>query len=112
MPESSIACATTGMSISTSLRVGSSRALHCANETMATSFIGRPSASDVLPVRLVVGVGLAGGPEVLDALEGRLALLRRRPHRLDAHAHVDVLGLGLLDEVHHPAAGARQQYRR
>src|SRR5215207_2057996 len=112
MPESSIAWATTGMSISTSLRVGSSRALHCANETMATSFTARPSASDVRPVRLVVGVGLAGGPEVLDALEGGLALLGRRPHRLDPHAHVDVLGLGLLDEVHHPDVGPVEQDRR
>src|SRR5262245_62288483 len=99
MPTSSIAWSTTGMSISTSLRVGSSRALHCANETMATSFIARPSASDVLPVRVVVGVGLAGGPEVLDALEGGFALLGRRPPRLDPHPHVAVLGLGLLVEV-------------
>jgi hypothetical protein len=111
-PESSIAWATTGMSISTSFRVGSSRALHCANETMATSFIGPPSASDVLPVRLIVGVGLAGGPEVLDALEGGLALLGRRPHGLDPHAHVDVLGLGLLDEVHHPDVGPVEEDRR
>src|SRR6266511_659220 len=112
MPDFSIASATTGMSISTSLRVGSSRALHCANETTATSFTARPSASDVRPVRVVVGVGLAGGPEVLDALEGGLALLGRRPHRLDAHAHVDVLGLGLLDEVHHPDVGSVEQDRR
>src|SRR6266496_4156590 len=112
MPDFSIASATTGMSISTSLRVGSSRALHCANETTATSFTARPSASDVRPVRLVVGVGLAGGPEVLDALEGGLALLRRRPNRLDPHAHVDVLGLGLLDEVHHPDVGAVEEDRR
>src|SRR6266566_4380500 len=112
MPESSIAWATTGMSISTSLRVGSSRALHCANETMATSFTARPSASDVVPVRLVVGVGLAGGPKVLDALEGGLAILGRRPHRLDPHAHVDVLGLGLLDEMHHPDVGPVEEDRR
>src|SRR2546421_5668811 len=112
MPESSIAWATTGMSISTSFRVGSSRALHCANETMATSFTARPSASDVVPVRLVLGVGLAGGPEVLDALEGGLAILGRRPDRLDPHAHVDVLGLGLLDEVHHPDVGPVEQDRR
>src|SRR6266540_5982436 len=112
MPDFSIASATTGMSISTSLRVGSSRALHCANETTATSFTVRPSASDVRPVRVVVGVGLAGGPEVLDALEGGLALLGRRPHRLDPHAHVDVLGLGLLDEVHHPDVGAVEEDRR
>src|SRR2546430_5465033 len=112
MPESSIAWATTGMSISTWLRVGSSRALHCANETTATSFTARPSASDVRPVRLVVGVGLAGGPEVFDAFQGGLALLGRRPHRLDPHAHVDVLGLGLLDEVHHPDVGPVEQDRR
>ena len=61
MPERSIASPTTGMRISTSLRVGSSRALgDWANETTATSLI-----SDVLPVRLVVGVGLAGRAEVL-----------------------------------------------
>src|ERR1700730_17246738 len=112
MPESSIAWATTGMSISTSLRVGSSWALHCANETMATSFTARPSASDVVPVRLVLGVGLAGGTEVLDALEGGLAPLGGRPHGLDPHAHVDVLGLGLLDEVYHPGVGAVEEDRR
>src|SRR5437763_17019312 len=99
------------MSISTSLRVGSSRALHCANETMATSFIGRPSASDVLSVRLVIGVGRAGGPEVLDALEGGLALLGGRPHRLEPDAHVNVLGLGLLDEVDHTEVGAVEEDR-
>src|ERR1700730_18324431 len=105
MPERSMAACTTGMRISTSLRVSSARTLaDWAKETTATSRITR-RPSHVLLVGVELGVGLAGGPEVQDALERGLAVGRVAPHGLDAHAHVHVGRDDLLDEVHQADVG-------
>src|SRR5581483_5725139 len=104
MPARSSAAAVTGISISTSLASVTARTWSdCANETIATSRIPlaigqRPPA---LPARLVhLGVGLAVGAEVAEALERRPDLVVVDPHGLDAHADGDVVDVHLLQEVH------------
>ena len=94
------------MSISTSLRPSRRRTLGIwAKATTATSHHQvTPS-----PGCTTVGVGLAGGPEAADALEGRGELGVVDPHGLDAHAHAHVVHGALLDEVHERQVGAVEQ---
>src|SRR5580658_8593240 len=90
---------TTGCSISTSLRISSRRTEgDCENDTTATGRTDRraPAAitgtppSEVLRERLVGGVRLTRGFEVLDRGHRRPQVLLVHPHRLHPHAHADL----------------------
>src|SRR3954453_2235232 len=98
-----MASPTTGISISTSLRSRSTGVVKLAYETIATS--------DIVLVVLERRVGLAGGPEVIDGLERGSSLALGLPHGLDPHAHVDLVGVDLLDEVEEADVGAVEQDR-
>src|SRR3954452_19592853 len=100
MAARSIAAAVTGISISTSLAFVTARTWSlCANEMIATSRMLEISPS-VLARLMDLGVRLAIGAEVADALERRADLVVGDPHRFDAHADVHVLDRDFLQEVH------------
>src|SRR3954447_4211489 len=105
MPARSTAAAVTGISISTSLPVVSARTcVLCANEMIATSRMFEVPPSVFAWLRHV-GIGLAVGFEVADALERRADLVVVDPHRLDAHADAHVGDIDLLQQVHQGEVG-------
>src|SRR5437899_7317262 len=100
IPARSMAAAVTGMSISTSLALVTARTWSlCANEMMATSRMFELSPS-VFARLTDLGIGLAVGTEVADALERRSDLVVVDPHGFDAHADVHVLDCDLLQQMH------------
>src|SRR6266545_4047087 len=93
IPLRSIASATTGVSISTSLCAVSCRtAGDCAKATIATSRIGAcPEPSRRVLEQVDIDVRLAGRAEVHDAFHARHAVLGLLPDGLDAHADTDLV---------------------
>src|SRR3954453_4645523 len=120
MPRSSYTAAKHGISISTPLVVPSVRRT-CgawAKPTTATSrkvmlsyllfaqaLIGAIPL-EVVFVGVVVGVGLTRRPEVLDVVDAEPPPVTRPPHCLDPHAHPDVGGIDLQDQVQEGDVGA------
>src|SRR5437588_5262490 len=104
IPDRSRASSTTGIRISTSFRSVSAREIDCANETIATS-----RTEQRLQHLLDGDVGLVDRLEVADALHVRPPLPRRSPLRLHPHAHPDLVGVDLLDQVRERDVGAVEE---
>src|ERR671936_580415 len=101
IPSSLYSSAKHGINISTPLVVPSVRRTcgACAKPTTAMSRSVTGGPLQVVLVGVVVGVGFACGPEVFDVVDAQTPLLAGLPHRLDPHAHPDVVGVDLLDQM-------------
>src|ERR1700744_2233248 len=114
IPSSSYSWAKHGISISTPLVVPSVRRT-CgawAKPTTATlrSLMWFVSPLQVVLVGVVLGVGLPGGPEVLDVVDAETPLFGRSPHRLDSHPHPYLVGVEVGDEMQERDVGAVEQH--
>src|SRR5262245_61441165 len=108
-----IASATTGVSISTSLRVSWRTLGDWANATIATSRIGACAELGRSVLEEVdLDVRLAGGAEVHDAFHAGHAILGLLPDCLYAHADADLLVRDFLDEVEDRDVCAVEEDRR
>src|SRR5262249_31189890 len=100
-----------GTSISTPLVVPSPWRTHgdCAKPTTATAV---PGPLEVVRIRLIRRVRLAGGAEMVDVRHRRAPLVAGPPDRGHPHAHPDLAGLAAQDQVLERDVGPVEHDRR